>query len=337
MSVINQMLKDLDARAGKEGGGDVLAAVRPVTVAAVGRWRRPVLILLMGVLAAMAAVALWLARTPARPVTVAAAPLSATPAPKVKTIVLPPPPAVIPVAAEAPAPVLIEAPAPEAPKPAVSVAPAPPAPRAVPPTSAPTAPNRIDSPYRRALALLTEGRRDDAVAALEQLLRTDAKNGAARETLVGLLIEGGHAEQAMLQLQAGLAADPRQGAMAMLLARMQIERGGDGIDTLLRSLPFVDTGEADAQAAASYHAFLAGALQRRQRHREAVEQYQAALKTAPSNGVWLMGLGISLRAEGRAADSVEAFTRARAGGTLSAELDAFVEQQLQTLQLPQKP
>ncbi|MFL6708349.1 MAG: tetratricopeptide repeat protein [Massilia sp.] len=328
MSVINQMLKDLDARAGKEGGGDVLAAVRPVTAAPVGRWRRPVLILLMGILAAMAAMALWLARTPARPVTVAAAPVPTMPAPKVKTIVLAPSPAA-PVAAEAPAPIPIEAPVLEVPKVPVSAAPAPPAPRAVPPTPAPTAPNRIDSPYRRALALLAEGRRDDAVAALELLLRTDAKNGAARETLVGLLIEGGRAEQAMQQLQAGLAADPRQGAMAMLLARMQIERGGDGIDTLLRSLPFVDTGEADAQATASYHAFLAGALQRRQRHREAVEQYQAALKSAPTNGVWLMGLGISLRAEGRAADSVEAFTRARAGGTLSPELDAYVERQLQ--------
>lgn len=207
-------------------------------------------------------------------------------------------------------------------------------------------PNRIDSPYRRALTLIGEGRREDAAGALEQVLRTDPRNAAARETLVGLLLEQRRSDEAMAQLQLALAADPRQGAMAMLLARMQIERGGDGIGVLLNSLPFVDAGTGragteDALAGARYHAFLAGALQRRARHPEAVQQYRAALQAvadnAPDSGVWLMGLGLSLRAEGHMAEAAEAFTRARASGGLSAELDAYVERQLAALNNAKRP
>jgi MSHA biogenesis protein MshN len=185
-------------------------------------------------------------------------------------------------------------------------------------------PQRAEGEYRRALASLQDGRMLDAVAALEQALRLDPAHDAARQTLVGLLIEEKRTDEAIRHLQAGLALDARQPALAMLLARLQIERGGSGIDTLMRTLPYAGTN-------ADYHAFLAGALQREQRHREAAEQYQAALRAAPGNGVWWMGLGMSLQAEKRTGEALEAFQRARASGSLSAELLAFVERRLQQL------
>jgi MSHA biogenesis protein MshN len=186
------------------------------------------------------------------------------------------------------------------------------------------APQRAEGEYRRALIALQDGRMTETVAALEQALRIDPGHEAARQTLVGLLIEAKRSDEAIRHLQAGLALDARQPALAMLLARLQIERGGSGIDTLTRTLPYAGNN-------ADYHAFLAGALQREQRHREAAEQYQAALRSAPANGVWWMGLGMSLQAEKRNAEALEAFQRARASGTLSAELLAFVERRLQQL------
>jgi MSHA biogenesis protein MshN len=110
----------------------------------------------------------------------------------------------------------------------------------------------------------------------------------------------------------------------MLLARLQIERGWTGIETLQRTLPYA-TGNAE------YHAFLAGALQRQQRHREAVEQYQAAVQAMPNNGVWLMGLGLSLQAEKRNDEALDAFRKARAAGNLTPELQAFVDRKFQQL------
>jgi MSHA biogenesis protein MshN len=186
------------------------------------------------------------------------------------------------------------------------------------------APQRAEGEYRRALIALQDGRMTETVAALEQALRIDPGHEAARQTLVGLLIEAKRSDDAIRHLQAGLALDARQPALAMLLARLQIERGGSGIDTLTRTLPYAGNN-------ADYHAFLAGALQREQRHREAAEQYQAALRSAPANGVWWMGLGMSLQAEKRNAEALEAFQRARGSGTLSAELLAFVERRLQQL------
>ncbi len=183
---------------------------------------------------------------------------------------------------------------------------------------------RAEGEYRHALNALQDGRMTEAVAALEQALKLDPAHDAARQTLVGLLIEAKRTDEAIRHLQTALSLDARQPALAMLLARLQIEGGGNGIDTLTRSLPYAGNN-------ADYHAFLAGALQRQQRNREAAEQYQAALRTAPGNGVWWMGLGMTLQAEKRNAEALEAFQRARASDTLSAELQAFVERRLQQL------
>jgi MSHA biogenesis protein MshN len=183
---------------------------------------------------------------------------------------------------------------------------------------------KAESSYRRALASLQDGYVNDAIGALEETLKANPKHDAARQTLVSLLIENRRVDEAMRQLQLGLTLEPRQPSMAMLLARLQIERGATGIETLTRTLPYAGSN-------ADYHAFLAGALQRQQRHREAAEQYQAALQRAPQNGVWWMGLGISLQAEKRDAEALDAYRKAKGTGSLSPELLGFVDRKIQQL------
>jgi MSHA biogenesis protein MshN len=183
---------------------------------------------------------------------------------------------------------------------------------------------KAESSYRRALASLQDGYVNDAIGALEDTLKANPKHDAARQTLVSLLIENRRVDEAMRQLQLGLTLDPRQPSMAMLLARLQIERGASGIETLTRTLPYAGSN-------ADYHAFLAGALQRQQRHREAAEQYQAALQRVPQNGVWWMGLGISLQAEKRDAEALDAYRKAKGTGSLSPELLGFVDRKIQQL------
>ncbi|GGX87305.1 tetratricopeptide repeat protein [Massilia dura] len=181
-----------------------------------------------------------------------------------------------------------------------------------------------ENAYRRALAALQEGRLTEGVAALEHAVQAYPRHEAARQTLVGLLLENGRADEAMRHAQLGLGLDANQPQLAMVLARLQLERGGAADATLLRSLPHA-AGDAD------YIAFLAGVLQKQGRHREAVAQYEAALRLRPANGVWWMGLGISLQAENLRTNAREAYQKARAAG-LSPALQEFVERRLAQVQ-----
>ncbi|MCA1856233.1 tetratricopeptide repeat protein [Massilia oculi] len=199
-----------------------------------------------------------------------------------------------------------------------SATPAAPARAALPaPERTSAGPQRAEGAYRRALAHLGEGRIVEATAELRAALQADPRHEGARQTLVGLLVEAGRKDEAMRELEQSLALEPRQPAMAMLLARMQIDSGASGIETLQRSLPH-------AMGNGEYRAFLAGALARAGRQREAATHYEAALRTAPQNGVWWMGLGLALQADRREPEAAAAFQKALDSGSLTAQLQDFV-------------
>jgi MSHA biogenesis protein MshN len=112
----------------------------------------------------------------------------------------------------------------------------------------------------------------------------------------------------------------------MLLARLQVERGDVplALETLQKTLPYA--GEL-----ADYQSFVAALQQRQSHHEEAVAHYQIALKLAPNNGLWLMGMGISLQALQRKEEARDAYLRALATNSLSAQLQAYVQQKLKEL------
>jgi len=354
MSLINKMLQDLDARGGQPGPATGAPEIKPVPAPARAfPWLRVALIGgLVVVLGGSGYMAWKLQRQQdvavEEPVNLSQAPQPApVVGPVVETPVAPAPAPVEPEAltvepapaaavADTPlldaAPVAPAAPAVKKPAPAVkreaAVKPAP-ALKAAPKAAAPsgrveTTAQRAENGYRRALLSLEDGRVTEAIGHLEGALRADPRHEAARQTLVGLLIEAKRPEEAIRQLGAALALDARQPAMAMLLARLQLERGSPGIDTLTRTLPYAaNNGE--------YRAFLAGALAREGRHREAAEHYSIALGTAPQNGVWWMGMAMSLQAENRTTDAAAAYRKARDRGKLTPELQGFVERKLKEL------
>ncbi len=190
----------------------------------------------------------------------------------------------------------------------------------------PTPRQRADNEYRKALSLVQQGRLAEAIDGLALALQMNAGHTAARQTLIGLLVEARRFGEAERRLQEGLNLDRAQPELAMTLARLQVERGDTdaAIATLERTLPH-------AADRADYHAFMAALLQRGARHREAIEHYRQALHRAPYSAVWQMGLGISLQAENRLQEARDAFSRAMAANTLSPELQAFVEQRLKQL------
>lgn len=189
-----------------------------------------------------------------------------------------------------------------------------------------TSQQRAENDYRKATGFAQQGRVSEAIVLLEQVLQTDAQNTGARQTLIALLLNSKRQDDAARRAQDGLNLDSKQTGFAMILARLQLEKGEQqlAIATLQRTLPY-------ALDRPDYQAFLAALLQREGRHKEAVEQYLSAVRKAPQNGLWWMGLGISMQAENHMPEAREAFTRARETSTLSPELQAFVEQKLKQL------
>ena len=183
---------------------------------------------------------------------------------------------------------------------------------------------QADFRYREALALLSQGRGQDAQTALEEALRLDPKNLAARQALLSIFLTAKRYPQAEQILQEGLRLNLAAASLASALASVQLERGDAAA-----ALATLEKYASLSNGAAEYHGMYAALLQRGGRHSEAIEQFQTALKTHGNHANWLMGLGISLQAEKRNAEAEQAYSRARASQGLSPELQAFVEQRLQ--------
>lgn len=185
---------------------------------------------------------------------------------------------------------------------------------------------QAENEFRRATGLAQKGRSFEALDVYRAALKLDAAHDAARQAMAGILLENkrnADAEQVLLE---GLKINSRNSEFAKLLARLQVERNDLplAMETLQKTLPY-----ADQQA--DYHAFVAALYQRMNRHKEAITHYQIAVQSAPNSGIWLMGLGISLQAVQRNEDARYVFKRAIESHTLNAELQAFVEQRLKEL------
>ena len=182
---------------------------------------------------------------------------------------------------------------------------------------------RAEHEFRKAVALMHQGRINEALDGYSAALQYDASYEAARQAMAGLLIENKRSGEAERILQEGVRINPRQTGFVMILSRIQMERGdaAAALDTLQKSLPH-------ASNQAEYRAFMGALLQRQSRHKEAAEHYRAAVSLSPGSGVWLMGLGISLQADGQTAEAHDAFLRAKESNSLSADLQAFVDQRI---------
>lgn len=185
---------------------------------------------------------------------------------------------------------------------------------------------QADAEFHKASGLAQQGSIAHALAGYEEALRLNPGHDAARHALVVLLLESKRGMDAEQILQDGIKNKPEHTGFAMLLARLQVDRGavGEALATLEKSLPF-------AAKQADYRAFLAALLQRQNRHNDAIEHYRSVLQLAPNNGIWLMGYGISLQAAQRNAEAKEAFKRALEVQMLSPELREFVQQKLKGL------
>ncbi len=184
--------------------------------------------------------------------------------------------------------------------------------------------------YRQALTYLQQGRVSEAQANLASALEANPINHEARQTLAGLLLDNKRNDEARATLATGVAIAPEQSDFRMALARLQVEAAD-----VKGALNTLEQGLAYAKNNGNYQIFLATLLQRANRHEDAIEHYNVALSlnsaSANATASALVGLGISLQAVDKLAESQEVFTRAQSSATLSPELLSFVEQRIKQI------
>jgi hypothetical protein len=271
MSVLNQMLRDLEKRGAMP---DLIAAAGTATVArpALSVTERPrtarrrwVWATVLAVCAVFVGIHSWLGYRVQEAAAVRA-PLGArqfasvvAPAATVAAPATPPPVALAPTVSQAvPAPPttlrdapkppvvsararrVVSAPRPQATTPTQAAAPEPAQPVAADPAAAAVvarSTGEVNRDVDRAADLIARGRANEAMELLVQVLNRQPTNAAARSSLAALLAEAGRREQALHVLLAGCDVDA--GRFAMPAAQLQAELGDlqGALQTLMRVPP----------------------------------------------------------------------------------------------------
>ncbi len=340
MSVINQMLRELDAR----GSTPAELPVKPVRP--LGAKRRHAGLVLGGMaLLAAAAAGYWMrhpvpatdvpphapaaARQQTDAVSIAPAataaakqpvPLPAAAASEPTIVVSRQPPGREPSREEAQ----------QAPRQALS---APPAPfpslrgqdRETPPSEPAVVKMTALSPEAEAQQLHDEaqllrrsGKDDAAMGKYRQVLERNPGMTGARLQLAGLLRETGQADAALSLLTAGFEqrADDR---LAIAAARLLADQGQREA-----ALAWLQRGQTGLRPAD--HALMGALLSQAHRHEEASEAYRRALAADPGHGGWQLGLGLALEAQGRLDEARAAYRTALERAQFKPEVMQFLRE-----------
>lgn len=348
MSVINKVLQDLDQRQAENPAASVAGAAQSDTrlrrgtsslasriarlkgQAEPGRRRWLWWLALLPLLAAVAAGVWFVGRGQQQPLALSDAPrLQVVASPAAVVPVESAPPAV--VAPPVPAPVPTPAPAWEGlrmdsrlsanfvlntPKPSTVVA-APPPDKARPveaakPAQSPKAPASSGeaSPPRRQQAT------SDAIAQAQAQW-----NAGLRAEAIGLMEKTVAAAERNIPLGNVGHADATLLVLVRELTRMQVAQGHFGaVWELLSRLEPLLGDQPDLWA------IRANAAQRLGRHQDSVHAYMVALQSRPEEPRWLLGAAVSLAASGQLGSAAEMAEKARAHGTVSKDVLAYLRQ-----------
>ncbi|MDT8386974.1 MAG: hypothetical protein RQ736_05635 [Thiogranum sp.] len=343
MSIVNQMLKDLDARCGPASSSQV-AALHGMGLLTSGRnktgYGRIFLLssgaALLLVIAGYQAMT-WFQGDQATPTIELhqVSPVIGSPraAAEAQTLPLTEPPISAPVelsslttriadAHEAVEQVQIKVPA------TASPARAAPAPAAVP-EPAKIAPIKKISPQQKADRLFADAQQalvnrdyERGELSLRQLLSEFPRHHAARAQLAALLVAAQSAGAAEQLLAEGLQDAGQEVALAKPYAQLLI--AGDKPEAARAVL---DTAIAGGRADAEAYALRAAILHQLEQHVEAAQDYRQALRRAPENAIWWVGLAVAEEHAQRLQQALAAYRQAQ-GLPMETAVQKYVNQRV---------
>jgi MSHA biogenesis protein MshN len=180
--------------------------------------------------------------------------------------------------------------------------------------------------FRRAAALLNQGRISEAEEELAAALQADPSHVPARQAYVALLLEQQRVASALRLLREAVDANPGQPLFSLGLARVYAEQRD-----YPAALSVIEKSGRVGQGP-DFQVLKGAVLQRLGRHDEAVTAYEEALQKSSQPGSAWAGLGVSLEAVGRQGDAAQAYRRALGAGPLAPELRNYAEERIRALQ-----
>jgi len=162
------------------------------------------------------------------------------------------------------------------------------------------------------------GKLDAAIGRYRQALERSPGMTGARLQLARLLQETGQADASLSLLRAGYELRADDG-LAIATGRLLAELGQQAA-----ALDWLQRGQAGLRPAD--HALMAVLLSQTHRHEEASRAYQRALAAEPGQGGWLLGLGLALEAQGRLEEARTAYRNALDRGQFKPEVMQFLRE-----------
>ncbi|WP_336291479.1 tetratricopeptide repeat protein [Aeromonas dhakensis] len=179
---------------------------------------------------------------------------------------------------------------------------------------------------RKATTAMAKGQLRDAQDNYYQVLAHDPHNQGAREQLAGLLYGEGRLSEASQLLEEGLRLDPGQADFRLLLARLAISGGEQR-----KALDWLTGYRPDLASNLDYYATWAGLSQELGQHAEAADLYVKLLRQQPDQGRWWLGLGVAEDGQGHSQRALDAYRNAQLHGNLGEASTSWLEQRIAQL------
>jgi len=181
--------------------------------------------------------------------------------------------------------------------------------------------------YTKGYKFLQKGQMHQGKESLRKALSLYIPHIKAREMLAGIYIKSGRFINAAELLSEGVKVVPEYPLFAQLYARVLLEQKNPQL-----AIKILEQGSARINVEPDYFALLAATYQRVKEHKKAIDLYLQLVKVRSSESVWWLGLGISLEKSGKNKEALEAYQRAQQTGNLKAGLVKFTNNRVSALQ-----
>ncbi len=186
--------------------------------------------------------------------------------------------------------------------------------------------DRTVQEYRKALILIESGHKRSAMKKLIPLVQKRPSFVDARLRLINLKLGFGKAKEAKKLLSAGLKLNATQPDLLLAKAKLLLQA-----HKAKKALLVMSVAEPDLASHTDFYSTLAALYQRNNKYQSALDTYQELLTVDKDNALWWMGLAIAYDSLGNKNHALEAYQHAQNMGTLKPNLVAFVKARITLL------